>query len=148
MKRITLLSLSMLLSFNLLSQKKIIINADALVHGADDLPADDGQQDSVFFFDKTNLNLYSGLLKAGNNSLPQIDSFGFGGTAVGQDVIPMGGLSFGQGLSNLSRGIISSTFVQQIILIYLSLISAKSAYLHSHRAILSGSDYCLKSSTF
>lgn len=91
------------------AQKNVIVKGDAFIHGADALPINDSDADSIFFFDRENLNLFSGILEANDQSIPQVESFGFGGTAFGLDVYPLGSFSFAQGAGNYSESLFSST---------------------------------------
>ena len=104
------LLIGVLVYSNTQAQQNVIIDADALIHGRESLPTDDKTTDSLFFFDRNNLNLYSGILKTDGLSVPQIDSFGFGGIGFGRDVYPMGHVSFAQGAFNYSRGDATSSF--------------------------------------
>ena len=65
--------LGLFISVNSSAQQNVILEADALIHGRDQLPTNDSMADSLFFFNKQNLNLYSGILKSGPREYKRSD---------------------------------------------------------------------------
>jgi hypothetical protein len=91
------------------AQQQVIGKGNAFIFGADSVPTDNLKADTVFFYNRLNSNLYSGILGFGLNSYPDKDSLGYCSAGFGYNVFPKGEFSFSAGGSNFSNADGSST---------------------------------------
>lgn len=91
MKKTIILIITHLLvaAYTLQGQEKVIVKSDLFLIGADSLPTDNLQGDTLFYFNQQTGSMQVGVFgTAGSN--PYIDSIGDYAAGIGYEVFPLG----------------------------------------------------------